>query len=437
MADLLPLLIVALLLLPVWLAYGVARLVARRRLAAWLHEPRPLESGAAARWPEWFAPGWRREELPETLSLAVTLAEWAGADPDVLAELRLARAWRNLPAGSLRDLVQRAWEALPPEARRRSAERLRTALRQLEGWWSGAERGWTGRPFVLPPAAAPRKGEPAACLVAEDLTAAPRPGPLTRRAAGEAPDAELPLLYTLQRRTAPRFVHPLAPPGSPLATAVSTLAGDLAVQVGQRIGARFGAILGPIGAAVGQYLGGMAGKLAGSRVRSVELPAALRDGFAEAEAALARLGELAAGEAWERALAEPEERVLRRGGDWERIRARRARWWREKLWPTLEVAAIEAAMEVALGELRGLRTVSAHLRDRTPQLDAVLRGGIVLQNPWLARALPGGPEGLSAARRALNALARRLAATRLEVNAPPGGAGSPGAPQETESRGSA
>ena len=436
MAELLPLLIVALLLLPFWLGYGVARLIARRRLAAWLHEPRPLTDSARERWPsrEWLARGWRPEELPETLSLAVVLAEWAEADPDVLAELRLTRPWRGLPAGSLGSLVARAWEALPPAARERSAERLRAALRDLEGWWSGAERGWTGRPFVLPPAAAPRKGDPAACLVLEDLTAAPLPGPFARRAADEAPDAELPLFYALQRRTAPRFVHPLAPPGSPLATAASTLAGDLAVQIGQRIGARFGAILGPVGAAVGQYLGGMAGKLAGSRARPVELPAALRDGFAEAEAALARLGEIAAGAAWERALVEPEERVLRRGGEWERLRARRARWWREKLWPTLEVAAIEAAMEVALAELRGLRAVSAHLRDRAPHLDPVLHGGILLQNPWLARTLVEGPERLSAARRALNRLARRLAATRPAPSALPGEAGSPVAPEGTGSR---
>ncbi|MBI3911575.1 MAG: hypothetical protein HY320_11675 [Armatimonadetes bacterium] len=66
-------------------------------------------------------------------------------------------------------------------------------------------------------------------------------------------------------------------------------------------------------------------------------------------------------------------------------------------------------MEQALTELHGLREVSAALPHAAARAEPLVRGGLLLQNPWLARRLPDGSARLSAARAALNAAARRLA----------------------------
>jgi hypothetical protein len=300
------------------------------------------------------------------------------------------------------------WHGLPPAARARTEGRLREALATQASAWSGAERGWTGAPYVVPAPPARRREAELRFEVVTDLTSAPAPGPLRAEAASQAAEGwVLPLLLTLQRRAPVRRIHPLAVhgPGSPLLHELGTRVGS---DVGRRVGASLGSILGPVGSAVGQYVGGMLGSAGGRTLAGrskLEGPAAE---IQAAEEALVRLGELAEGDPFAEAVRAPERAWLARGTGWQECRERRRPRLAERFWPSLEQALAEECLRAALDELRAYRASAPLFLQAIAAAEPLTRGGVLLQNPWLAPSLPGGPEGVTRARAALNQAARAL-----------------------------
>ena len=407
----LQLLIGTLTLLPCVAAYWVARLISRRKTAALFRLPRP--------WQDQTLQGWAdlgcldpdgAGTLPAELVPAVVFYEWAGADPDA------AQYWRfREPLNEktpVEAMVRDAWSAMPDAARTRGRERLAAALAASASWWGGAERGWNGRPFVLLPGAISRKQAALPLLPLEDLTAAPLPMPLRGERLPAGPDqaeaVDLVLALAALRRSACGFMHPLAPGADSKESLVAGLSQQVGTDVGRRIGAGLGAVLGPIGSMVGQYLGARAGALGGKALAQQALPTAISGALQETEGALAELGGLVETDDFVRAASQPAETILERGKHLEIRRQDRSRGLRERLWPTPGQVMIEAALQVAVGELKAYRGAAEHFVQTARKSPRAVVGGMLLQNPWMVRVLPGGADRLNAARAALNRAAHAL-----------------------------
>jgi hypothetical protein len=409
MPDLtLPLLITLLTAAPFVAGYWIARAAARVKIGRRLRAARPwrtpeLDAAVAA----WLVPGYDPVRLPDSLSLAEVACEWAAADPEAIGDWRFARSARaeDTPLG---ERLRSLWDGLPAAARVRSEQYLREALGEQESAWSGAERGWTGFPYVVPSALGKRREPDMRAEIEKDLTSAPAPGPLRAdRAAADAPGWMLPLLLALQRRAPVRRVHPLAAAASEI-PGLANLSGRVGSDLGRRLGAGLGSVLGPIGATVGQYVGGMVGAAGGRSLAGRAKMTTSSGEIEEAERCLAALGEIVERPEFAVAAAMPEQRWLATGTEWERQRERRRTRFLERFWPSREQALGEECLRAAAAELRAYRQTAPAFAQAVERAAPLVRGGIVLQNPWLAAAIPGAPEAVSAARAALNRAARAL-----------------------------
>jgi hypothetical protein len=402
----LPILITLLTATPFVVAYFVARAVARWRVGTALQAGRDWRGRELARVErEWLAPDWDPDRLPASLSLVAIAAEWAAADPAILADWRFGRMGK-LAATPLPELLKALWEGTAPAARQRSEPLLREALAAQATAWSGAERGWTGRRYVLPAPPAKKADPQWRIEVVEDLTSAPAPGPLRAKlAAEEAEGWMLPLLISLQRAAPVRRIHPLQAPATGIPM-LADIGGRAGAEMGSRVGASVGSILGPIGAALGRHLGGMLGGRGGTQLAG--RVQGLQSGLEAVEEALTGLGDLAERGAFAAAARAPEEAWLARGTEWEGHRERRRLRLGERFWPGAGPALAEECMRLALQELRAYRASSPLFMGAVERAKPLARGGILLQNPWLAAALPGAPEAMTAARAALNRAARAL-----------------------------
>jgi len=409
MSDLtLQIIIGVLTALPFVLFYWIARAVARRRLASLFRLPRPWQPPTVQAWVE---QGWLEPQaagaLPQELSPAVVFYEWGGADPEV------ARHWQfrepTRATTPVEAFVRDAWAQLPADVAARSRERLAAATASAADWWGGAEKGWNGRPLVLPASAVSRKQAGLPLLPLDDLTAVALPGPFdAARLARDAEGADLVLALAALRRMGPRFIHPLASRADPTVSMVEGLSTRVATDLGRRLGAGLGAALGPLGSMVGQYLGELAGTVGGKALAQQALPEAVSGAVRDAETALARLGQVGETEELAEAARLPAEAILARGRRLEGARAARSRRLRERFWPTSGLALVEETLRVALRELQEYRAAADLLIAATRQASETAAGGILLQNPWLAAGLRGGAERLSAARAALNRAAAAL-----------------------------
>lgn len=411
-----PVLIGLLTAAPFALLYGLLRFLARGRLARELEGPR-LWGGFLEEIGAWLEKDWGLDDLPPALPLSAALAVWAEADPAILRDWRLPRRQArevNGPGVSLTASMAALWEALPEAARERTAPLLREAIAGRISAWSGAERGWNGQPFILPSRVSRVQDAEMRVVVVADLTSAPAPGPLrARQAADEAAPWALPLLLALQRLTPPLRKNPLGRSAAALPE-LSEITQQVGVDVGRRVGARMGGVLGPVGSAVGRYVGGLLGK-AGARnlvTAHATRPDAALD---EVQRALERLGEVVEDPAFARALRQPEEGWLALGREFYAGSTRRRAALREYFWPSPEQALGDACLRHASAELRAYRRSAAPFAAAALKANPLVRGGILLQNPWIAVALPGGPEAMSAARAALNrsALAARPSPTTV------------------------
>ncbi len=398
----LPLMIAALTAVPFILAYWVGRFVSRRRMGRLLRLPRPWQLPTLEGWARsgWLDPE-LIEALPAEVSPATVFYHWAAVDPDV------ARGWRLreplTETTPFEAVVRDVWRNLPADQQRTARERLAEAVVTAGTWWGGAERGWTGRPLSLPAASVPRKAQGLPLLGMPDLTAAPMPGPVhADAAAAEADGVDLVLILVALRASQPRFMHPLAPKANSTHSLVQGLSSRVAVDVGRQVGARVGGMLGPIGAMVGQYLGEMAGTLGASKLAQQTLPEPIASSVKQTEEALARLGELAMTDDFARGAGQPAEAILETGKRVEVIREERNRRLRERLWPTRGLVLVEEVLWVALDEMKRYRTAAEVFVKTAREANPSIAGGMILQNPWLVRSLPGGVERLNAARQALN-----------------------------------
>ncbi|HEU4754453.1 MAG TPA: hypothetical protein VFU47_15195, partial [Armatimonadota bacterium] len=338
---------------------GVGRWRARRRQRALFRQSRAIRKATVAGWVE---RGWLGEgggALPRQLSPAEVFLEWAWVHPEAAAHWKLRAA--ATPDAGLEEMLKEVWGALPGPVREASSERLAAALKEAPVWWGGAERGWNGRPLVVQEGAVSRKQAALPLLPIEDLTGAPSRLPLDADAVlREADGPEQLLLLAALRGAVPEYTHPLAPPGDSRASLVSGLSGQVTTDLGRRVGAGLGAALGPIGSMVGQYLGEMAGALGGKALARQAVPAEVAGVLEETERALSELGALAGTEAFARAVEAPAEQILELGGRLEKIREKRARGLRERLWPTPGQALLEATMRLALDRLHGYRAATDH-----------------------------------------------------------------------------
>lgn len=403
------LMVSALSALPFILGYWIARYVARRGQGAALSRPRPWQGPTLQRW---VALGYLEPELadalPAELSASTVFYEWVAADSN-------APGWWSFrepvtPETPLEALVTDAWARIPEAARPDSRERLAGAVRIAGAWWGGAETGWNHRPLALLGSALPRRARrPLPLLGMEDLTAAPERLPLRAELLADRADGpELVLALAALRHSQPRYLHPLAPRADSRTSMVTGLSTEVGSGVGRRIGAGLGAALGPIGSMVGQYLGEMAGRLGGKALAQQALPDAIGAALRETEAALAELGRLSGTDDFLRAAQQPADAILEVGQRVEAVRQERSRRFRERVWPTQGQALLEEVLRVALGELRLYREAADWFTAAARSGPAPVAGGMVLQNPWLVRRLPGGVERLNAARAALNRAAVAL-----------------------------
>jgi hypothetical protein len=394
--------------LPFVLFYWIARAVARRRLASLFRTPRAWQPGTLQAWVE---QGWLDREamgaLPQQLSPSVVFYEWGGADPEAARHWRFRE--RAAPATPVEAMVRDAWAQLPPDVADRSRQRVAAAVVSTAAWWGNDDEGWNGRPFVLPAAAVPRKQAALPLLPLEDLTAEPLPGPWrVEKLARESEGPDLVLALAGLRRMSPRFVHPLASRADPTVSMVEGLSTRVATDLGRRLGAGLGAALGPLGAMVGQYLGELAGTVGGKALAQQALPEAVAGPIRGAETALARLGQLAESEALTKAAKLPAKAILAAGRRLEAVRAVRSRRLRERVWPTAGLVAVEETLRVALAELQAYRAAADAFLSAARQSPATMAGSMLLQNPWLIPALPGGGERLAAARAALSRAAAAI-----------------------------
>lgn len=403
MPEYLPQLLVGLsVFLVVLLIYAGARFTARRKLGTLLRRSQPWQPITLQ---EWALRGWLRPEavqtLPESLNPAGVFYEWAAVDPDITLAWRFREPIRvETPVEAL---VRDAWSSLPAADQERTRARLAEAVRTAGAWWGGVERGWNGRPLVLLAGAAGRKSKGLPLLDMEDLTAAPAPSPLDAELlAKEGEGADLVLALAALRGWKGDFTHPLAPPSSRTGSLIEGLSTRAATDLGRRVGAGIGAVLGPIGSMIGQHLGGVVGAMGGKAIAGQMLPEPVADALKETERALAHLGELAMTKEFEKAAGWPAEAVLETGKQVELRREARARRFRERLWPTSGLYMVQETLRITLSELRAHRNAAPLWVNATRQSPEAVAGGIILQNPWVVRALPEGPERLNAARATLN-----------------------------------
>jgi hypothetical protein len=394
--------------LPLLLAYWVARAAARRKLARCFREPRPWQMPLLRGWAErgWLIPE-LAETLPADLPPAELFYEWAWVDPDAARSWRFSEAVR--PDTPNEALVHEVWSHLTAEEQVHTRERLAEALVEAGAWWGGAERGWNRRPLAVMGANLPRKKRQLPLLPLDDLTAAPLAAALRVEAmAREAEGPDLVVALALLRRASPRWTHPLAPSAGSTASMVEGVSVQIGTDVGRRVGAGLGAVLGPIGSMVGQYLGGMAGTLGGKALAQQSLPEPVAAALKETESALARLGEAARKEDLAAALRQPADAIVEAGGRLDLIRTARNRRLRERIWPSPGLALVEEAERAALEELRDYREAAEVFAGLAKAAPPAVAGGMVLQNPWLVRRLPGTVELLNAARGTLNRSASLL-----------------------------
>ncbi len=388
-------------------AYAGGRFVAGRRALAALRAPRPWQPPTLHAWLQrgWILPE-AAETLPDALAPAQVFYEWARAETASAAGWRL----RDRPDADtpFEAVVRDAWSSLPESARPAAEARLREAVREAASWWGGSERGWNGRPLALSAAVVGKKQAGLPLLPLPDLTAAPLPFPGGAGAAAEAEGPDLLLLLAALRHSTPRFVHPLAPRADTQESMIAGLSTQVGSSVGAQVGAGLGAALGPIGAMVGRHLGEIVGRLGGKALADQSLPEPLAAALKETEAALARLGRLVEHEAFRQAVRGPEESILATGRALESVREARSGRLPERVWPSAGLRLTEGCMRHALVELQGYRAAQEHFLKEARSAPAAVAGGMILQNPWLARTLPEGPERLTAARSALNRAALAL-----------------------------
>lgn len=400
----------AMLLVPVLLGYWVLRYVQRRNQRALLQAPRVWQPATLQRWAE---RGWLELEtasaLPAELSPAVLFYEWAAVDPDIAASWRFREPVRvETP---LEALARDAWNSLPAAERERSLERLREGVRRASSWWGGAEHGWNGRPFTVLDSSVTRKQSGLPLLALDDLSAAPLASPLCIDVAA-ADGPELVLALAALRRQQGRFMHPLAPRNDGSGSLLRGLSTQVATDVGRRVGGGLGAVLGPIGSMVGQYLGEMAGRHGARMLADQAVPEPLAAALKETEAALVRLGELARSDDFARAAAQPGERILELGKRLEFARAVRSRGLRERVWPSTGLVLLEETLRVALGQMESFRAAGEFFVKSARASPEAVAGGMILQNPWLVRLVPGAVERLNGARAALNQAALSIRGLR-------------------------
>jgi hypothetical protein len=237
----------------------------------------------------------------------------------------------------------------------------------------------------------------------DDLTAAPLSGPLKGLALAEAAEGvDLVLALAALRQTRPRFMHPLAPRSNPAGSLIEGMSTQVASDLGRRLGAGLGAVLGPIGSLVGQHVGGMVGAMGGKALVQQSLPERITEALKETEAALSRLGKIAETDDFARAARQPADVILELGKQLELVREARSRRFRERIWPTSGLRALEVVLYVALAEMKGYRTAAELFITTARKAPEPVAGGMVLQNPWLVRSIPGSVEKLNAARATLN-----------------------------------
>lgn len=385
-----------------WLTAVIGRWVVRRRFRRIWRVARPWQPATLTRWAErgWLPPE-DLERLPVELSPSGVFLEWAWSDPEGAAGIRLREPLR--PDTPFEAVLLDAWQSLPAPERESSLTRLREALREGRTWWGGAEKGWNRRPIALPTGELTQREHTLPCLEMTDLTAAPDSAPLDcRRMADEAEGPDLVLALTVIRHQRPRFSHPLAANTGATHSLVQGLSSRIGADVGRRIGGSLGAALGPIGTMVGQYVGEMAGTLGAKTLTRQSLPGEVESVLKGVELRLHELGSLRESPGYERACDEPAQAILRAGQGLDLLRDARKRRLRERFWPTTGLLVLEEAMWALLAELKIYRTAGQVLLRVSRKVHAVVAGGILVQNPWLVRTLPDGPERLSQARRALN-----------------------------------
>jgi hypothetical protein len=416
------LLIGLLTLTPFWIMFWIWRWRARQRLVAWLHTPRawPRAWGAEWRRSGWLAPGWELADLPAELSLTQVLYDWAWADPDVLEHLSL----RGAPVGGeqvgLEPLLSALWVNLPEPARAATQERLAARLRASYSWWTGAEHGWTGRPLLMDATRMPKASAALPLVAVEDLTAAPIPGPFrVEKLISDAPAPLWPLLLALQRRTPPRFMHPLAVSQGEGESLVAGLSHKVGTTVGQRIGAGLGSILGPIGSMLGQHVGGMLGAAGAKQLAGKMVSPQVETALEQVSVAISGLGATVTGKELARGLMLPEKALLDLGAQWQKRVARRGGRLRERLARSVELTLAEECLVLAADALRGYRDAQPVFFAIAEKGGDLVTGGLVLQNPWMATAKPEAAERLQEARAALNRAAQSLGQLR------PRGSGGP------------
>lgn len=393
------------------LAYGLGRLNSRRKMSKALRVVRPWQSPTLQAWIE---RGWLDAELvralPQELTASSVLYEWARVDPAV------TRCWRFRepvkPETPFEALVRDLWRNLPAAEQQRAQGVLADAVRQSTEWWGGAERGWNGRPLSMLGSSVSKKQQSLPLVLMEDLTAAPLAGPLQgAQLADEAEGVDLVLALVALRRTRPRFMHPLAPRSNPAGSLIEGMSTQVASDLGRRLGAGLGAVLGPIGSLVGQHVGGMVGAMGGKALVQQSLPERIAEALKETEVALSRLGKIAETDDFARAARQPADVILEVGKQLELIRETRSRRFRERLWPTPGQRALEVVLYVALAEMKGYRAAAELFITTARKAPEPVAGGMVLQNPWLVRSVPGSVEKLNAARATLNRAAVAIRAS--------------------------
>ena len=398
-------LVVAATLLPFVVLYWGGLFVHRRRLSAALVRPRPWQLPTLQGWVErrWLDPE-LVGTLPSELAPGDVFYEWAWADPDVAAHWRFKEPVTELTP--FEALVRDAWANLPAAEQTRTRERLTAAIGEAATWWGGAERGWNRRPLALLGSTLTKRQADLPLLGLDDLTAAPMPAafraePIVSNGEG----VDLVLILAALRRSTPRFRHPLAPKASPGTSMIEGLSTKVATDVGSRIGAGLGAALGPIGSMVGQYLGGMVGAMGGQALARQALPQGISAALKETESALAQLGDGVDTDDFERAARQPEEMILELGKRAEVVREARGRRIRERIWPTPGLVVVESLLKGALRELKSYRSAQDFFLSAARKAPKAVAGGMILQNPWMVRRIPGSVERLNAARSALNGAA--------------------------------
>ena len=384
------------------LSYWIARLKARRRFTHAMRVARPWQRLTLERW---VRAGWLDPELlgalPDQMAPMTVLYEWARVDPEITKNWRLREP--VLLATPFEAVVRDVWRNLPAAEQDRAAAVLAKAVTEAGAWWGGAERGWNGRPLSVLGTSVGKKQQGLQLLGMEDLTAAPLPGPIkVEEAAGAADGEELVVMLAALRRTTPRFMHPLAPKSSPTSSLLAGMSTQVGTDIGRRIGAGLGAALGPIGSLVGQYVGGMAGAMGGKALVQKSLPERITAALKETESALGALGKLVETDDFARAARQPAERTLELGKQVELVRATRSRALRERIWPSKGQLALEVTLRVTLAELHDYRSAAEFFIVTARKAPEAVAGGMVLQNPWLVRSIPGAVEKLNTARATLN-----------------------------------